>query len=96
MNQHKTTNNATSLSTIPAGYTIGTAPDGKEYLVPSYMVPALDQAFASYQHKINLGVPAAAGGVSHNPSQSSCCRSADHCAAHPFMLGCFPAVHTDE
>lgn len=64
MNQQQPTNQATSLSAIPPGFTIGTAPDGQQYLVPSHMVPALDQAFASYQAKINIGVPAALGGVS--------------------------------
>lgn len=61
---HNLTNQATSIATIPPGFTIGTAPDGTQYLVPSHMVPALDQAFASYQSKINIGVPNAVGGVS--------------------------------
>lgn len=64
MNQSKATNQATSLSDIPPGFTMGTAPDGNQYLVPTHMVSALDQAFASYQCKINMGVPAAVGGVS--------------------------------
>ena len=39
-------------------------PDGKEYLVPSHMVPALDQAFASYHTKLKMGVATSLGGVS--------------------------------
>jgi hypothetical protein len=66
MDPQKPTNNPTSISTIPPGYTIGNTPDGKQYLVPSYMVPALDQAFASYQKKINMGVANADPGVSHS------------------------------
>ena len=56
---------ATSLNTVPHGFTIGTTSDGKEYLVPSHMVPALDQAFASYHTKIKMGVATSSGGVSY-------------------------------
>ncbi|KAF8954483.1 hypothetical protein BDZ97DRAFT_1864963, partial [Flammula alnicola] len=46
----------TTISNIPDGFTIGTGPDGQQYLVPQYMVLALDHAFASYQSKADLGV----------------------------------------
>jgi len=41
-------NSSTVILNIPDGYTVGTRPDGQKYLVPQYMVPALDHAFASY------------------------------------------------
>ncbi|KAF8959893.1 hypothetical protein BDZ97DRAFT_2077742 [Flammula alnicola] len=53
---------ATTISDIPEGFTIGTGPDGQQYLVPQYMVPALDHAFALYQSKADLGVSNAPGG----------------------------------
>ena len=54
----------TKIQNIPDGFTVGISPDGKQYLVPQYMVPALDQAFASYRSKEDLGVVNAPGGVS--------------------------------
>ena len=48
-------------------------PDGKEYLVPSHMVPALDQAFTSYHTKIKMGVATSSGGVSYWSIQSPHC-----------------------
>ena len=47
---------STSLADIPDGFVIRVGPGDKEYLVPLYMVPALDQAFAAYQQKVNLEV----------------------------------------
>ncbi len=55
---------STVISNIPDGYTVGTRPDGQKYLVPQYMVPALDHAFASYRNKAELKVSDASGGVS--------------------------------
>ena len=55
---------STTITPIPDGFTIGTGPDGKKYLVPQFMVPALDQAFAAYQTKLELGVSKEQGGVS--------------------------------
>ena len=63
MSQPHQTNQATFINTIPSGFTIGTAPNGNQYLVPSHMVPALDRAFASYQTKIDIGIPSAVGGM---------------------------------
>ena len=64
---------ATSLNTVPHGFTIGTTPDGKEYLVPSHMVPVLDQAFISYHTKIKIGVATSSGRVSYWYIQSPHC-----------------------
>ena len=55
---------STTITKIPDGFTIGTGPDGQQYLVPQFMMPALDQAFAAYQHKMDLDVSKAEGGVS--------------------------------
>jgi len=57
-------NSSTTIAEIPDGYTIATGPNGQQYLVPQFMVPALGQAFASYQSKIELDVPNEHGGVS--------------------------------
>jgi len=55
---------STTISDIPDGFTTRTGPDGQQYLVPQYMVPALDQAFVSYQTKAELGVCDQPAGVS--------------------------------
>jgi len=55
-----------TLNNIPEGFTIGVAPDGQQYLVPQYLVPALDQAFATYHSKMRLDV------VQANPGVSDC------------------------
>ena len=48
--------NAATLTEIPEGFTLRVGPRDKEYLVPQYMIPALDQAFAAYHHKTDLNV----------------------------------------
>ena len=48
--------NAATLTEIPEGFTVRVGPGDKEYLVPQYMIPALDQAFAAYHHKTDLNV----------------------------------------
>ena len=55
---------STTIANIPDGYTIGTGPDGQQYLVPQFMVPDLDQAFASYRSKTVLDVSNSPAGVS--------------------------------
>jgi len=57
---------STRISDIPDGFTTRTGPDGQHYLVPQYMVPALDQAFVTYRTKADLGVRNAPAGVSKN------------------------------
>src|ERR1700761_4089029 len=54
----------TTISDIPDGFTTRIGPDGQHYLVPQYMVPALDQAFESYQKKAELRVDNQPAGVS--------------------------------
>ena len=49
---------------VPPGYAVGTTPDGLPYMVPDFMVPALGLAFEAYHKKLEIGVPAAVGGVS--------------------------------
>ena len=55
---------STSISDIPDGFTTRIRPNGQHYLVPQYMVPALDQAFVSYQKKAELHVENQPAGVS--------------------------------
>ena len=55
---------STTISDIPDGFTTGIGPDGQHYLVPQYMVPAMDQAFESYRKKAELHVDNQPAGVS--------------------------------
>jgi hypothetical protein len=59
-----TKNQPSILMPLPDGFAIGIGPNNQQYLVPQYMVPALDQAFAAYQSKADLGVLNARPGVS--------------------------------
>ncbi|KAF8182688.1 hypothetical protein BJ912DRAFT_928437 [Pholiota molesta] len=43
-------------SDVPDGYTIGIGPNGQHYIVPQFMVTALDNAFESYRVKSDLKV----------------------------------------
>ena len=45
-----------TLTEVPEGFAVHVGPGGKKYLVPQYMIPALDQAFAAYHHKGELNV----------------------------------------
>jgi hypothetical protein len=60
-------------SWIPEGYVTVAGPDGKDYLVPEFMVPTLHQSFEAYRKKVSfeayrkkvdLGAHSAAGSVS--------------------------------
>lgn len=51
------------LSKLPPGYSVGRGPDGVQYIVPNYLVPATDLALRSQQQKSILNVHLAAGGV---------------------------------
>jgi hypothetical protein len=44
------------IPVVPEGYTAGIGPDGKKYIVPQFMVPALDQAFDSYRKQMDMKV----------------------------------------
>ena len=54
-------------SWIPEGFVTVAGPDGKEYLVPEFMVPTLHQSFDGYHKKVDLGIHNAAGSVSLFP-----------------------------
>ena len=58
---------ASTLMEIPEGFTVRVGPRDKEYLVPQYMIPALDQAFVAYHHKADLNVLHAELEVCHIP-----------------------------
>jgi hypothetical protein len=51
-------------SDVPDGYTIGIGPNGQHYIVPQFMVTALDNAFESYRVKSDLKVANFQGEVS--------------------------------
>jgi hypothetical protein len=50
---------------IPEGYVRVTGPDGDNYVVPEFMVPALHQTCESYKKKRDLDAFNAAGSVSN-------------------------------
>jgi hypothetical protein len=51
-------------SWIPDGYVTVAGRDGKNYIVPEFMVPTLHQSFDGYRKKVDLGIYNAAGSVS--------------------------------
>lgn len=52
---------------LPPGYSIGQGPDGVQYIVPNYLVPATDLALQTEQRKSAMNVDLAPGGVSLFP-----------------------------
>lgn len=64
MNTKNQQTQPSTLTPVPDGFTTGVNSNNQQYLVPQYMVPALDQAFSAYQSKADLGVLNARPGVS--------------------------------
>ena len=64
MNTKNQQTQPSTLTPVPDGFTMGVNSNNQQYLVPQYMVPALDQAFSAYQSKADLGVLNACPGVS--------------------------------
>jgi hypothetical protein len=58
--------NAQSLS-IPDGLVLTIGPDGEHRIVPEFLIPATDQAFAVCRERTALRVRDEQGGVSVNP-----------------------------
>jgi hypothetical protein len=48
---------------IPPGYSVATGPDGRYYVVPTFLLPAVELAMATGQQKTS-NVNQAVGGVS--------------------------------
>ena len=65
-----------TLTEVPEGFAVRVGPGGKKYLVPQYMIPALDQAFAAYHHKGELNVLSAQPEV----------RQINHIGSAPFLF----------
>jgi hypothetical protein len=55
----------TNDSWIPKGFVFVTGPDNELYIVPEFMVPALDQEYNAKQKKLELRASSAPGSVSH-------------------------------
>jgi len=55
-----------STTWVPDGYAVVIGPDNRHFLVPEFMVPALQQTFDGQEIKLALGVFEAAGSV-RNP-----------------------------
>ncbi|KAF8191698.1 hypothetical protein BJ912DRAFT_925117 [Pholiota molesta] len=56
-----------TLSDVPDGFVLGTAPNHKQYLVPDFMLPALKHGFATRKHKDDLAIAGAQGGAQSKP-----------------------------
>jgi hypothetical protein len=44
-----------TLTAVPDGFTMRSGPNDREFVVPQYLIPALDHAFASFRKKADLG-----------------------------------------
>jgi hypothetical protein len=44
-----------TLTAVPDGFTTRSGPNDREFVVPQYLIPALDHAFASFRKKVDLG-----------------------------------------
>jgi hypothetical protein len=78
---------------VPEGYTIGTDPAGRRYIVPTFMIPATHQAFEAYRKKAEMNVFGAAGGVSllPHPQRSA---GAGACTRHLVLIYYMPGLPT--
>ena len=56
----------------PPGFSVVRGNDGRDYLVPSYMVPAIEVALAAARHWQELRVDGAARGVCNSFFTSHC------------------------
>lgn len=48
---------------IPEGFVLTISPDGQHWIMPEYLVPPTDQAFAGYRKQIEFNVTKEQGGV---------------------------------
>ena len=48
---------------VPPGYSIGRAPDGHHYLVPTFMIDGTDLALDTHSRKLSGAIKQANGGV---------------------------------
>lgn len=48
---------------VPPGYSIGRAPDGHHYLVPTFMIDGTDLALDTHSRKLSGAIEQANGGV---------------------------------
>ena len=55
--------NITSTLAIPDGFVRWTGPDGEHYIIPEFLIPARDQAFAGYHKHIEMDICNQQGGV---------------------------------
>ena len=58
------------LLSVPDGMTTRIAADGRAYLVPQYLIPAMDHAFASFRKKGDVGALKAKPQVSDSPTRT--------------------------
>jgi len=66
MDRHLTQGSIQKSDTLvlPEGYIAVISPDGHQYIVPQFLIPATHQIFEAYWTKLDFGVAQADGGVS--------------------------------
>jgi len=79
-----------TLTSVPDGMTTRLGPGDKPYLVPQYLVPAMDQAFASFHQKGYVGVLEAKPQVSHGATGTDGPAGTRHCR----ICGAVPVSQT--
>jgi len=68
-----------TLTAVPDGFTTRLGPNDKEFVVPQYLIPALDQAFVSFRKKVDLEVLKAKPQVSHGSIGTESFAASRHC-----------------
>lgn len=64
MSKRKQEKQSSKISAVPDGFTMGVGPDDQAFLVPQYLVPALDHEFDAYNSKAKFDILKAQPGVS--------------------------------
>jgi len=68
-----------TLTAVPDGFTTRLGPNDKEFVVPQYLIPALDQAFVTFRKKVDLEVLKAKPQVSHGAISTESFAASRHC-----------------
>ena len=68
-----------TLTAVPDGFTTRLGPNDKEFLVPQYLILALDQAFVTFRKKVDLEVLKAKPQVSYSAISTESFAASRHC-----------------
>jgi hypothetical protein len=70
-----------TLTAVPDGFTTRLGPNNQEFVVPQYLLPALDHAFISFRKKGDLEALNAKPEVNHSAMGSKAFAAPRHCRA---------------